>query len=220
MPFLRVSRDERGYENTFLLHAAYPGDRPRVLYWYRSAPGVRVGRPPLDEDAIRSIEEHHPEIEFDWPQILEEANTLPPEIERRQERPRRKPQRPRDQEFVTADPPELAAQATQPDVPQATEPTRPPAASLQFAPPVQVPQLAPNQLLDELVGREIAARLRSRFQEVQAKLDQVAAGHPSRAAWQSRADALNPDSWNTAEAILSGVQRADRLFDELRRELP
>ena len=218
MPFLRVSRDERGYENTFLLHAAYPGDRPRVLYWYRSAPGVRVGRPPLDEDAIRSIEEHHPEIEFDWPQILEEVNTLPPEIERRQERPRRKPQTPREQEVVTAEPTELARQAHS-DLPQATEAARIPAAHLQTA-PVQVPQLARNQLLDELVGREIAARLRSRFQDVQGKLDQVAAGHPARAAWQSRADALNPDSWTTAEAILSGVQRADRLFDELRRELP
>ena len=42
-----------------------------MLYWYRSAPGVRVGRPALDEDAIRTIEEQHPEIEFDWPHILE-----------------------------------------------------------------------------------------------------------------------------------------------------
>jgi hypothetical protein len=31
---------------------------------------VRVGRAPLDEDAIRLIEEHHPDIRFDWPQIL------------------------------------------------------------------------------------------------------------------------------------------------------
>lgn len=41
-----------------------------MLYWFRTPPGVRVGRAPLDEDAIRLIEEHHPGIRFDWPQIL------------------------------------------------------------------------------------------------------------------------------------------------------
>jgi hypothetical protein len=31
---------------------------------------VRVGRAPLDEDAIQLIEAHHPDIRFDWAQIL------------------------------------------------------------------------------------------------------------------------------------------------------
>ena len=44
--------------------------RSRILYWFRTPPGVRVGRAPLDEDAIRLIEEHHPNIRFDWQQIL------------------------------------------------------------------------------------------------------------------------------------------------------
>ena len=70
MPFLRLTRDRRGFENTFLLHADRPGDRPRLLYWYRTAPGILLGRSPLDEDAIRTIEEQHPEIDFDWPAIL------------------------------------------------------------------------------------------------------------------------------------------------------
>lgn len=46
------------------------GGRNRILYWFRTPPGVRVGRAPLDEDAIRLIEEHHPDIRFDWQQIL------------------------------------------------------------------------------------------------------------------------------------------------------
>ena len=70
MPFLRLTRDRRGFEHTFLLHADLPGETARVLYWYRTAPGVLIGRPALDEEAIRSIEEQHPEIEFDWPAIL------------------------------------------------------------------------------------------------------------------------------------------------------
>src|SRR6187455_2374096 len=91
VPFLRLTRDAHGYESTCLLHASHPGEEPRVLYWYRTAPGVRVGRPPLDEDAIRAIEERHPEIEFDWPHIIEVGATLAPEVERRPERPRRRP---------------------------------------------------------------------------------------------------------------------------------
>ena len=70
MPFLRLTRDRRGFENTFLMHADRPGDRPRLLYWYRTAPGIVQGRSPLDEEAIRTIEEQHPDIEFDWPAIL------------------------------------------------------------------------------------------------------------------------------------------------------
>ena len=56
MPFLRLTRDRRGFENTYLLHAAHPGDKPRLLYWYRTAPGVGLGRPPLDEEAIRTLD--------------------------------------------------------------------------------------------------------------------------------------------------------------------
>ena len=70
MPFLRLTRDRRGFEHTFLLHSDAPGQTPKVLYWYRTAPGVLIGRPALDEEAIRSIEEQHPHIEFDWPAIL------------------------------------------------------------------------------------------------------------------------------------------------------
>jgi hypothetical protein len=44
--------------------------RPRILYWFRTPPGVRVGRAALDEDAIRLIEEHNPDVEFDWTRIL------------------------------------------------------------------------------------------------------------------------------------------------------
>jgi hypothetical protein len=51
---------------------------------------VKVGRPALDEEAIRWIEEHNPDIEFDWPKILEAQP--PPEApaeESRNRRPRR-----------------------------------------------------------------------------------------------------------------------------------
>jgi len=73
LPFLRFTRDKRGYETTSLVHSGRRNgrSRQRILYWFRTPPGVKVGRPALDEDAIRWIEEHNPDIDFDWPKILE-----------------------------------------------------------------------------------------------------------------------------------------------------
>ena len=46
MPFLRVIRDKRGYETTYLMHLYREGhrQRSRILYVFRSPGGVRVGR--------------------------------------------------------------------------------------------------------------------------------------------------------------------------------
>jgi hypothetical protein len=44
--------------------------RPRILYWFRTPPGIRIGRSALDESAIKLIEEHNPDVEFDWTRIL------------------------------------------------------------------------------------------------------------------------------------------------------
>jgi hypothetical protein len=273
VPFLRLTRDQRGYETTVLLHPAHAGERPRVLYWYRSAPGVRVGRPALDEDAIRAIEEQHPDIEFDWAQILEVGAAMAADIEHRDdrslargpsrgsrpgdaergpqrgsrgdaERGRRKPSRSREQPAVSGQTAEATAMASPMSNPAAAEPivtTAPfvgsqPVAALDSEPDPasrvatepaaerRVPPMhdAPRQgtdVLSELVGREIATRLRTRYASISARIDESAADAAVRDAWQARAAALNPDSWVTADLILRGVQQADRLFEELRRDL-
>ena len=213
MPFLRLARDERGYETTMLLHAPYPGQRPRVLYWYRSAPGVRVGRPALDEDAIRTIEEQHPEIEFDWPHILEVGAVMPVEVERRPERgPRNRAadgERRRKSERTIEPEPPL----------EGVENGGPAALAIEPQPEtLETPAHAPD-LLAELVGRDIATRLRARYAEITARIHQMEADDAMRAAWQTRAESLNPDSWITPDEILAGVSRADELFDDLRRAL-
>lgn len=73
MPFLRVSQDRRGYQHTFLLHNVHRRGRPQpsVLYWFRSPPGLRVGRGPLDEEARRLLEATHPAVVFDWHRLQE-----------------------------------------------------------------------------------------------------------------------------------------------------
>jgi hypothetical protein len=54
-----------------------------VLYWFRTPPGVKVGRSALDEDAIRLLEELNPEVEFDWTRILKGEVESRPEPDRR-----------------------------------------------------------------------------------------------------------------------------------------
>ena len=217
MTYVRVTRDQRGYETTYLFHTPHPGEQARVLYWYRTAPSIRVGRPALDEEAIRTIEEQHPDIEFDWHHLLEELATIPAEVERRPERPRRRP-RPREEAE-----PAQESQAVEPEPATAvsvdSSDEAPAPAGSREQPAAAEPTRAGNPLLDQLVGREIATRLRTRYAEVNARLNALP-DDAARRSWQARADALDPDRWSTPEAILSGVQNADRLFDELKHELP
>ncbi|MGE3492748.1 MAG: hypothetical protein AB7N29_22300 [Vicinamibacterales bacterium] len=234
MPFLRLTRDRRGTENTFLLHADHPGERPRLLYWYRTAPGIVLGRAPLDEDAIRAIEDQHPEIDFDWPAILALSEVMTPEDEApaRPRQPEGRRQRPRDQQREgqprrRQEPPPAPASA---DLP-ADEPAAD-ADDLSGSPIVEgvsaaageIEQVAPaprhvHGLLEELVGREIATRLRARYSELSARVHERHADPAERELWMTRAEPLNPDNWLTPEAILEGVRRADGLFETLRHDL-
>ena len=68
---------------------------PRILYWFRTPPGVRVGRSALDEDAIRMLEEHNPDVHFDWTRMLKQPQqTAMPEPRSTQLPQRRRGQRP------------------------------------------------------------------------------------------------------------------------------
>lgn len=90
MPFLRLLRDKRGYETTYLVHWFREGNRQRsrILYVFRTPPGVRVGRDALDPLVIREIEDQYPEIEFDWRALLQNQQIVESSPEPR--RPRRK----------------------------------------------------------------------------------------------------------------------------------
>ena len=74
MPFLRFSRDKRGVESFALVHSTTNRRgkvRPRVLYWFRSPPDIKVGREPFDPEIRRALEKQYPEITFDWRAIAE-----------------------------------------------------------------------------------------------------------------------------------------------------
>ena len=76
MPFVRFSRDKRGYEHVYLVHANNnrgASSAPRILYWYRTPPGVKVGREPFDETVRRALEAEYPNLVFDWKRIVLEG---------------------------------------------------------------------------------------------------------------------------------------------------
>lgn len=86
---LRFSRDRRGYEHFYLIQPSHHREKgpARILYWFRSPPGIKVGRSPFDEELQRRIEAQNPGVLFDWPRLL--ATPIPPpsvEVERWRER--------------------------------------------------------------------------------------------------------------------------------------
>ena len=94
MPVLRFARDPRGYESTYLVEAARKGSQACLLYWFRTPPHVKVGRAAFDEDAIRLLEQQHPDIDFDWDRILTARPPATPEArEGRSGRPDRRAHR-------------------------------------------------------------------------------------------------------------------------------
>jgi hypothetical protein len=74
LAFLRFSRDKRGIESFALVHATTNRRgkvRPRVLYWFRTPPDIKVGRTPFDAEVRRALEKQNPDITFDWRAIEE-----------------------------------------------------------------------------------------------------------------------------------------------------
>jgi hypothetical protein len=216
VPFLRLTRDRRGFENTFLLHADHPGAKPRLLYWYRTAPGIVLGRPALDEDAIRTIEENHPHIDFDWPAILALSEVMTPEDEPafvpKEKKPRglRRGERARFPRGAVG--PEESEDAGAPVEPDAMDPGEP----LEHVEPAEPGVPAQSRLVDELAGREVARALRARYAELRSKIEAI---EGDRGAWLARLEAINPDAWLTPEAVLHGVSNAGPAYERLKSEL-
>lgn len=84
MPYLKFSRDKRGYENFFLIEGK---PHPRVLFWFRTPPNVKVGRMPFSDDVRAMIEAQNPDLTFDWARIT--STPIPsPDVDHWRERRR------------------------------------------------------------------------------------------------------------------------------------
>jgi hypothetical protein len=117
MPFVKFSRDKRGYANVFLIQ---PGagrrgkSRSNILYWFRTPPHVRIGRGPFDDPAIRALQAQNPGIAFDWAKLRDTVIPAAPPVDWRERRlARRAARQARDAEEVGSTP--TSATELQPD---------------------------------------------------------------------------------------------------------
>jgi len=97
VPFIRHTRDKRGYESTYVMHAYRPTsnepNRTRVLYLFRTPSHVRIGRQALEAEVMEALEHTHPDLSFDWTSLVREPVVVRSEPER-PNRPQRPPPRP------------------------------------------------------------------------------------------------------------------------------
>lgn len=189
MPFLRVIRDKRGYETTYLMDWRREGERQRsyILYVFRTPGSARVGREALGPEARREVEARYPYITFDWPAVLKSQQIIDvaPEIRRRKKR--------RDDEERPA-----------------------PTAS---APPIQQPAGAPAfpSVIEGASPDERIAFLTTWYPLARERVLSRRYDAAREEALLKLADRLNPALWSDADQITSGLQLAAEALDRLAR---
>ena len=237
MPYLRFFRDERGYEHTYLLHGLGTGSRPRLLYWFRTPPNVSIGRLPLDEDAIRAIEDANTDLAFDWAKML-------------RVKPRRFPARADDtagrRRARGGSRRETPAEAAQPDAvdgpreaPSAEQKTaaaaheseherREPTVSSDAAEEAAIAADAPREAaaasggghpVAALVGDDGLARLRAQYAELRVRVAESRAEPLVREQVAARVEALNPDGWRAGEEAVLGIERFEAAASAIKADL-
>ncbi len=209
-----------------------------MLYWFRTPPGVKVGRAALDEDAIRLIEQLNPGIEFDWTRILKgqgapSTESRPPVDVRRQRPDQRRPQAPhtpppsRAIPFVNVPPAEtpqseITAVATGPAPSQLTD-----GNSGADSPSDALPNMPnmPNMSNMEndvptpahaRIGADGVQRLRARHAEILVRISERTGDPARREELKAQADRLNPDAWVTDDEVVQGLEQYESVFASLR----
>ncbi|HEY6615588.1 MAG TPA: hypothetical protein VIZ32_13750 [Vicinamibacterales bacterium] len=199
MPFLRVIRDKRGYETTYLMHLYREGhrQRSRILYVFRSPGGVRVGRGALDPDVLRELEAQYPDIAFDWKDVRDHQQ----HIEISPEPRRRKP--PKREEAVAA---------AAPDV-QAAEPApAPPSPSTPAPSPGAVPSAIEGATPDDQI-----AFLGRWYAIIRERIPRRTSDPVRQEALTALTERLNPAAWTDADQIAAGLQQASEALERLSR---
>jgi hypothetical protein len=185
VPFLRVIRDKRGYETTYLMHWCREGtrQRSRILYVFRTPGGIRVGRGALESEILKQIEAQHPDIQFDWSAVFHNQQVIetpPPE----QRRPRKR----------------SSAEAA-PETPPAQQPPAP-----RFTVPASIEGATPDE--------QIAFLMRW-YAAVREKIPQRAPEPARQEVLLALAERLNPAAWTDADQITAGLQQAAEALQRL-----
>lgn len=201
MPFLRVIRDKRGYETTYLMHWFQDAgrQRSRILYAFRTPSGTRVGRDALDSGLMRQLERQNPAIPFDWKAVLAERQVIEPSQEIRRRRPKR------GDEAKSA-----------PPAPPA--PVPPPAAKIDVPSSALAPAAPPRPLIpaaiEGLTPDDRIAFLQHWYPLVRERVERRASDPDRHAALVSLAERMNPEGW-APEETESRLQQAGEALERL-----
>jgi hypothetical protein len=211
VPFVRRTRDRKGYECTSVLHVYRPSNGPqrtRVLYLFRSPSNLTVGRHGLDDEVMEALEHTHPDLSFDWTVLLKEAADLRADRWERPTRPAgRRPDRPERSERPGR--PASAGRGSQSSG-REEAPTGGEAAAM--------PRDA--SLLGQVAGPEAAARLRARYQGLVHRISRRVTAPEVRDRLLAAAGRLNPDDWSDEAAIRAGLATFDREWQILTADVP
>lgn len=190
---------------------------------------MRVGRAAIDEDAIRQLEQHNPEVQFDWTRILKQPVWEPPS--RHQPRTSKPGRREHPTPIVREPARDIIPQPADSDAAPEDSPVE------VFDEPVPVDELvvrteADAVSMDELdtpaeadvrqpaaaarLGAEGLARLRARYAEVMARIAERPLDDEVREELKGRAERLNPDGWVTDDEVRQGLEQYETIFESLR----
>jgi hypothetical protein len=203
VPFLRVIRDKRGYETTYLMHIYRDGQRQRtrILYVFRTPGGVRVGRDPLEPEVQRQIEAQYPDISFNWNAVRETQQVIETAVEPRRRRPR--------------PPSEVEGRREEPGPPVVSAPAAPAQAPVPREP--QTPRVVIPAVIEGVTPDEQMAFLMQWCPIVRERIAQRVSDPARIEALNTLADRLNPSAWTDADQITSGLQAAAEALERLSR---
>jgi hypothetical protein len=217
VPFLRVLRDKRGYETTYLMHWFRDGGRQRskILYVFRSPPGVKVGRDPIDPAIIEEIEAQHPDIEFDWRALRENQQVIDTSPEPRRPRSSRTPgraepvegRRPRKEEREKPVPEKAAADRPRPEAAAARGDA---VAEAPRQPPLAIPTA-----IEGVTREDKLVFLLNWYLNLRERVPHRTHDPIRREALRALVERLNPEAWVGEEGIAAGLQDAAEALHRL-----
>jgi hypothetical protein len=200
VPFLRVIRDKRGYETTYLMHWYREGNRQRsrILYVFRTPGGVRVGREALEPEILRQIETEYPDIDFDWQVVVDNQQVVETSPEPRRPRKRR-----RDEEgdIAPVAAPVVAKPVRPEPAPPPPSPGRPP-----------IPSIIEGATPDEQIGF-----LTHWYPLIRERIPQRTPDPARQETLFALAERLNPAMWTDADQMTAGLQQASEALERLSR---
>jgi RNA-binding protein YhbY len=217
VPFLRVLRDKRGYETTYLMHWFRDGGRQRskILYVFRTPPGVKVGRDPIDPAVIEEIEAQHPDIEFDWRALRENQQVIDTSAEPR--RPRTSRTSGRAEPVEGRRPRKDERERPVPEKPATDRPKPEPAGARSDAvaeTPRQPPLVIPTAI-DGVTREDKLVFLLNWYLNLRERVPHRTHDPIRREALRALVERLNPEVWVGEEGIAAGLQDAAEALQRL-----